>query len=67
MIKILLWIFLIFTSVWGGFFGYYIFLEIIFDKKYINYTLLLEESFKDVIYPCLVIVLVKVLFSKKLK
>lgn len=43
----------------------YVTIEVIFDEKYINYVLLLEETFVDVVFPYFIIVLFKFLFSKK--
>ncbi|MDE8033923.1 hypothetical protein OQ257_01890 [Actinobacillus equuli subsp. equuli] len=43
----------------------YVTIEIIFDEKYINYTLLLKEAFVDMVFPYFIIVLFKGLLSKR--
>lgn len=46
MMRNIFWVLMGFLGAWIIFFGFYIFLEFSVDRKYINYQLLLEESFK---------------------
>ncbi|WGE72189.1 hypothetical protein NYR79_04805 [Actinobacillus equuli subsp. haemolyticus] len=62
--QFLLYIFLVFMVMWMCFWGYYIILDIMVDREYINYSLLLKEALGDVIYPYVIIIMSKILFAR---
>ncbi|MDG6472499.1 hypothetical protein [Glaesserella parasuis] len=63
--RYLLGILFIFLSIWLGFFVFYVLLDFMLDKKYINYPLRFEEAFRDAVYPACIIVFFKILLSGK--
>ncbi|MDP0273817.1 hypothetical protein Q7Z74_11050 [Glaesserella parasuis] len=63
--RYLLGILFIFLSIWLGFFVFYVLLDFMLDKKYINYPLRFEETFRDAVYPACIIVFFKILLSGK--
>lgn len=63
--RYLLGILFIFLSIWLGFFVFYVLLDFVLDKKYINYPLRFEEAFRDAVYPTCMIVFFKILLSGK--
>lgn len=65
MMRNIFWVLMGFLGAWIILFGFYIFLEFSVDRKYINYQLLLEESFKDLLYPYFLVVFFKFLLAKR--